>query len=66
MRILSTGGGGGGGLFGIIILDEAEVAGELDDEEERDAEVEALWLNTGPFPDPDRVLRLSFRADRMP
>lgn len=42
------------------------MAGEVEDEEEREAEVEALWLNTGRLSDPDRVLRLSFKAAKMP
>lgn len=66
-RTLSACGGGG---LGIIILDEIDVAGEVDEEEERDAEAEALWLNTGrvsgPAPDPDRILILPFRAAKMP
>lgn len=44
------------------------MAGEVDDEEEMDAVAEALWLKTcrAPDRDPDIVLRLPFRAARMP
>lgn len=44
------------------------MAGEIDDEEEMDAEADTLWLNTGRLPDPDPELapELSFRAAKMP
>lgn len=42
------------------------MAGEVDEEEERETVAEALWLKTGRLSDPDRVLALSFRAARMP
>lgn len=41
------------------------MTGEVDDDE-RETGADALWLNTGRLSDLDRVLRLSFRAARMP
>lgn len=42
------------------------MAGEIDDEEEMDAEADTLWLNTGRLPDPELAPELSFRAAKMP
>ncbi|EYU26723.1 hypothetical protein MIMGU_mgv1a014757mg [Erythranthe guttata] len=47
---------------------EVEAAGEIDKEEEMDAEADALWLNTGRASDPESLLAFEslFRAAKIP